>query len=194
MISAPPDSPSDPSQALRPPHALAMFDFARQHGALHGSAPLADMPRLRDLLSAADGLVTWSLHGEMRQRPGLPAQPIVTLRVQAGLSVICQRCLHEMQQAIDETVQFRLVLDEPELTQDELDAEEEALVARHPVDVGALIEDQLILALPLVPMHDVCTPGVQPQGSAPLPEDGQSGQRQTPFAQLRDLLEASRKR
>lgn len=190
MTSSAPDS----SAAQQPPRALSLFDFARQGGTLQGSASLTDMPRLRDLLSAADGVVTWALRGEMRQRPGLSAQPMVTLWVQASLPVVCQRCLHDMQQSIEETVLFRLVPDEPELTQEELEAEEEALVARHPVDIGALIEDQLILALPLVPMHDACPRQAQPDRVTPSPAGGQDGERQTPFAQLRDLLDASRKR
>ena len=175
-----------------PPHALALFDLARTEGALHGQFAVAHLPRLCSLLARPDDqTVTWSLRGFNRDRVGLHPQPMASLHVQAALRLTCQRCLQEMVHAVDETAMFRLVKDEPELTQEELDAPDEALAAQSPVDVRELIEDQLILALPLVPMHAVCPTAAPQVATEPRADEAP---KQQPFAGLRDLLNAEKKR
>lgn len=179
----------------RPPHALALFDFARVDGELHGTAPLSSMSRLSDLLASTEAApVAWTLRGYKRDRVGQRPQAMVSLRVRAELRLICQRCLQEMIEPLDETVDFRLVIEEPELTQSELEAEDEALPAEHPVDVLKLIEDQLILALPIVPMHDACPQGQAPGLSAARTDAAPAEERQHPFAHLRDLLGDAKRR
>ncbi|MGC9162019.1 MAG: YceD family protein [Thiomonas sp.] len=189
MSVASPESDSAEPKPGRPPRALALFDFARSRGELHGHVALSSLDRLRDLLSGEAGPpVQWSLVGFERERTGLRPQAMVTLRVQAQLHLACQRCLQDMVQAIDETVQFRLVMGEPPLTQEELEAEDEALPAQDPVDLCELIEDQLILAMPLVPMHTTC-----PHAAAPAEAKDQP-QRQQPFAHLRTLIDQGKVR
>ena len=179
----------------RPPHALALFDFARVEGELHGSVPLSALPRLRELLESDEGApVEWTLRGFQRERTGLRPQAMVALRVRAELRLICQRCLQEMTQVIEDAVDFRLVIDEPPMTLEELEAEDEALPAEDPVDVLELIEDQLILALPLVPMHAVCPQSQTAEQSPARPESAPEAERQHPFANLRDLLGSAKKR
>lgn len=189
MSAASPESDSAEPEPGRPPHALALFDFARGHGELRGHVALSSLSRLRDLLAGEAGPpVQWSLRGFERERTGLQPQAMVTLRVQAQLHLACQRCLQGMVQAIDETVQFRLVVGEPPLTQEELEAEDEALPAQDPVDLCELIEDQLILAMPLVPMHATCPQAAAPEAAADQPP------RQQPFANLRVLIDQGKAR
>ncbi len=179
----------------RPPHALALFDFARVEGELHGSVPLSALPRLRELLEGDEGApVEWTLRGFQRERTGLRPQAMVALHVRAELRLICQRCLQEMTQVIEDAVDFRLVIDEPPMTLEELEAEDEALPAEDPVDVLELIEDQLILALPLVPMHAVCPQSQAAEQSPDQTEPAPGEERQHPFANLRDLLGSAKKR
>jgi len=194
MTAASSKSVSDQSATGRPPHALALFDFARTDGELHGTVLLSALPRLRDLLvSDAVAPVEWTLRGFQRALGGMRPQAMVTLRVHADLRLVCQRCLQEMIQEIDDAAEFRLVVGEPPLTLEELEAEDEALPAEDPVDVLELIEDQIILALPLVPMHAVC-PGHQTAGqSPPLPDASVRVERQHPFANLRELMGNTKK-
>ncbi|WP_449371537.1 YceD family protein [Thiomonas sp.] len=178
-----------------PPRALALFDFARSEGALQGGVPLTDLPRLLELLSSTQGAaVQWALKGFERERIGMRPQAMVTLEVRAELPLICQRCLQEMRHPVDEAVDFRLVTAEPELTQAEIEAEDEALPAVRPVDVLSLIEDQLILALPSVPMHDRC-PSQGESVAAPTHtlNEPSAEPRQHPFANLRELIEGEKK-
>ncbi len=94
---------------------------------------------------------------------------------------------------IDEKVDFRLVANEPELTQAELEAEDEALPATEPVNVLDLIEDQLILALPIVPMHEHCPQGAGAEPAHASPVGEEAVERQHPFAHLRELMDRSKK-
>ena len=182
-------SPADAVVPGRPPHALSLFDFARSARFVEGRIPLSAFARLKGDLAAVEGEpVAWSLRGWQRERRGAAAQPMVTLGLRAELPLVCQRCLQPVVVAVAETADFRLVREEPELTQDELDAQDDALPAEHPIDVLELIEDQLLLALPIVPVHDRCPqplPGSRPGGEV---ADAEPESRQTPFANLRDLL------
>lgn len=182
-------------EASLPPRALALFDFARSGGVLQGRVEWRLMPRLKALLSGPhEGLppVVWSLRGDLRERMGLRPQPMVYLQVQAELPLVCQRCLHDMLYPIDETVEFRLVADEPALTQAELEAEDEALPASEPVNVLDLIEDQLILALPIVPMHDHCPQEEASEPASANSVDEEADERQHPFAHLRELMDRTK--
>lgn len=186
--------PSISSEASSPPRALSLFDFARNGGVLQGHADWRTMPRLKAMLSGPQEDLpppAWSLRGYLRERMGLRPQPMVCLQVKAQLPLVCQRCLQDMLHPIEEKVDFRLVADEPELTQAELEAEDEALAATEPVDVLELIEDQLLLALPIVPMHDHCPPGAEP--AAIDAADAGADDRQHPFAGLRELMDKAKK-
>ena len=178
-----------------PPRALTLFDFARSGGELHGRLPLPNLSRLSELLSSTQGPpVQWALQGFQRERIGMRPQAMVTLQVRGALPLICQRCLQAMQYAVDEAVDFRLVAEEPELTQAEVEAEDEALPAIHPVDVLSLIEDQLILALTIVPMHDACPQRDAPEPTPSRTDEAPAEERQHPFANLRDLLDGPKKK
>lgn len=182
------------SESSLPPRALALFDFARGGGTIQGRVQLSAMPRLMALLSESRedlSPISWSLRGDQRERVGLRPQPMVHLHVRGELPLTCQRCLQGLLFGVDEAVDFRLVADEPALTQAELEAEDEALPATEPVNVLELIEDQLILALPIVPMHERCP---QAEGSATaVAKEDDAGERQHPFAHLRDLIDRSGK-
>ena len=94
-----------------------------------------------------------------------------------------QRCLapFEFKIASDAT----LVLAQDEGSADEIDAlladeSVEVIVGSHEFDIGQVIEDEALLAIPLSPKHDVCPdlPAVKP-----APED----EKVSPFAVLKKL-------
>ena len=175
------------SQLVAPPRRLNLQEFAQRGRALHGSIAVAELPRLASSLHATEAQlgelqVRWSLRGELREQPGGAAQPVVRLRVRAELPMTCQRCLQASTQSIDDEAVLRLVDEEPELDPEEIESDEEAYCARHPVDVAELIEDQLILALPLVPMHASCPQPLPGGGEAPS-----APEKASPFAVLAGL-------
>ncbi len=181
------------SQAAQVPRRLNLREFAQRERTLQGSIAVSELPRLASSLHAdASGLrellVHWSLQGMLRERPGAGVEALVRLCVRAQLPMTCQRCLQASPQQIDDEVVLRLVDDEPELDPEELESDEEAFCARHPVDVAELIEDQLILALPLVPMHAVCPqPLPTPAGTGTGTEPATDARAASPFAALAAL-------
>jgi uncharacterized protein len=61
-----------------------------------------------------------------------------------------------MQEPVDIERSFRFVRDEEEAAAQDEDAQEDLLVASKQFDLLALIEDELIMAMPFAPAHDVC--------------------------------------
>jgi len=95
----------------------------------------------------------------------------------------CQRCLEPV--SIDLDCQVSLALVESEEAASRLPDSMEPLISPdETVDLLELIEDELILALPIVPRHTSCEPPVDLVDQAP-PEAAES--RESPFTVLKDL-------
>ncbi|WP_288127506.1 YceD family protein [Thiomonas sp.] len=173
----------EPSSALR----LNLRTLAQEQGVVEGRLALNELPRLESFLAGApeSSYVDWRLRGFMRNQAGGQPQPMVELQIQAELPMLCQRCLQPAMQKILDVALFRLVEDEPELTLEELEAEDEALCLQGLTDARALVEDQVLLALPLVPMHDVCPQPIVAEGL--WNEPAAMRERPSPFAVLAKL-------
>jgi uncharacterized protein len=148
--------------STRPPTAerLDVAAFAKARGRLEGRVPLDRMPRLAaDLQGPADGApteVVWSAEGLWSQPAGDEPQVRLRLRVRASVWLACQRCLQPVAVPlqIDRTLRFARGEDEAARLDEE--GEEDVLELTRALDLPALVEDELILALPLVPRHDTC--------------------------------------
>jgi uncharacterized protein len=84
---------------------------------------------------------------------------------------------------------FRFVRDAALAEAEDAGSEEDVLALRSAFDLRALVEDELLLALPLVPRHEVC-PQPLPQPSPQEPDPLQSQEEATaphPFAKLAAL-------
>ena len=179
---------SDPAPGALPPRRLNLRAFARGGSSLGGSVALQALPRLAASLQAQPGELRelqaqWSLQGGVRRRADGGDEEWVRLRVGARLPLGCQRCLQPVLQQVDDEVTLRLVDEEPRLDAAEVESDEEAYPAREAVDVLGLVEDQLILALPLVPMHQAC-PQPLPGAEARRPGADAAGSPASPFAVL----------
>jgi uncharacterized protein len=93
----------------------------------------------------------------------------------------CQRCMKPVSLPLSEHFQVLVVSEE---RADEPGGYEPVIADPARLDLRWLTEDQVLLALPLVPMHetDEC-----PQSEAASPPQDE-GARQQPFENLRDLL------
>jgi uncharacterized protein len=118
-----------------------------RHGELGGDLELAQLPRLAGLLQSADGSVRARLRFE--QRGGGIG---LTLEYETTVQLTCQRCLEPYGEHIANRVELALV---------EQGADEASTPQGHePVELddgrllpARLIEDELILSIPLVPKH-----------------------------------------
>lgn len=149
-------------------------DFAREGRVLEGSLDLADFPRVADQLLAREGQLVYRLEGSVDAQ----RKPLLRLLVSGVLPLECQRCLERVDHELEVDSLLELINDEADLTEDDLeDDSRDFIVADKSLDVVALIEDEVILALPAVPQHEDCS----------LPEGGQGKAKVSPFSVLAAL-------
>lgn len=157
-MSAPaPASPSAP-KALDP-RQLSLLRLAETAGTLQGVWPTAEMVRLAaDAPPAGAGEVHWSAQGERRAVAGDGPQTWLHVQARTEVQLVCQRCLGPMTLRVEAERSFRFVRDEDEATRLDEESEDDvlALPKRGLLDLHELVEDELILALPIVPRHEVC--------------------------------------
>lgn len=131
------------------PDTVKPFSLAENGQTLGGEIALAKMQRLAGLLSSNQGTVEASLDF------GLDEQGIPYLKghVKATLELICQRCMQSMQYPLDTTVNLAIAHSATEA--ERLPTHYEPLVVESPIlSLVSVIEDELILVLPIVAMHD----------------------------------------
>ncbi len=169
------------------PERLDVRAFAEDGAQLAGELPLSRLARLaseaRD--GVADALVRWSAAGELRN-PG-HVQPQVWLRLQgdALLTMTCQRCLEAMEVPLAVDRAFRFVADEQTAAAEDEEADEDVLAINRSFDLLELLEDELLMEVPLVPRHAQCPADVPL--SVQDPDFEEAGQPENPFARLAQL-------
>jgi uncharacterized protein len=122
---------------------------------LEGRWPLAGFERLNDG-ATPEGDVTWSVRGQRRPVAGGEPQLWLHLAARARVMLECQRCLQPVALDLDVTRSLRFVADEATAEALDADSEDDVLALPRSLDLHALVEDELLLALPLVPMHERC--------------------------------------
>jgi uncharacterized protein len=143
--------------------------------------PLAELPRLRSRVAGVGG----SVHGTARFGRRADA-PTVELSLAGEATLQCQRCMQPMRLAIDSTASLALLGEEADAVAvpEEL---EPVLAPEGRISVGELVEEELLLALPIIPLHgqiDECA--VPPE--TPLVGEQPEQVTQRPFARLAELL------
>jgi len=152
--------------------------FAREGRSLSGELSPSQLDsRVQDMLADTNGTVRYALVGSVDklQRPQL------AFRVEAELMVRCQRCLQPMPEQIENDGVLTLFTDEQKL--DEACAADEdldAILAEPELDVMALIEDEIIMGLPVSPKHEAC-------GQDHLEQEPAKADKPNPFAVLAQL-------
>lgn len=167
---------------------LDVVNFARDALSLKGEGMLADWPRLAQEIFGSDmpaSPVVWQLQGRLVPQSGGADQIWLDLTASVNLPMQCQRCLMPVLETVQAERSFRFVADEATAAALDDEAEEDILVISRDFDALALIEDELILSLPLVPLHEAC-PEVIPMSVAD-PECELAAQRPNPFGVLAGL-------
>lgn len=148
--------------------------FVRDSGFLEREVAVSRLERLQDQLVSDEGVVSYSLRGCKGERN----QPQLHLQASGVLYLRCQRCLEAVPFELDVDSLLELVREEGELSQEDLEDDgKDYLPISESLDVVELVEDEILLALPLIPRHEVCG----------LPTGGQAGEQQSPFALLAGL-------
>jgi uncharacterized protein len=142
------------------PLRLDVAAFAKDEGRLEGRWPLRELVRLHDAAHGealpGDGDdVTWQASGEWR-RVGGEGQPWLHVTASARMALVCQRCLGPVEEQLEVARSFLFVHGEDAAAQLDADSEDDVLALTKALDLRELVEDELLLALPLVPRHAVC--------------------------------------
>jgi len=143
------------------PHSVDIAAFARRGEAASGALALTGFDRLcgeahPEARPAPADQVHWKANAEARSVRAGGTEAWLHLHVDAHLSLVCQRCLQPVAAALHFDRSFRFVADEKQAAAIDADIEEDVLVLSRNFDLVELIEDELLLALPLVPRHEVC--------------------------------------
>lgn len=121
--------------------------FGVRQAVLNGEIELGSLPRLANLLHSVSGNVRASLR--FRQRgAGLVG---VTLEYDTTVELMCQRCLEPMSQPLADSVDITLLPSDTDTYVPE--GTEPVFLDDGRLQPAALLEDELIVALPLVPKH-----------------------------------------
>jgi uncharacterized protein len=156
------------------------------------SLELAHLDRVRE----AGGLPGTRIDAQLRFG-AFDGRTTVAVRVAGVAMLSCQRCLQPCTTDIDESAQVMVVHDEDELVPGGF---EPFVGSPEHLSLAALVEEQVLLALPLVPMHVADDPQcrmdsgvaegvpVRPLAAARPAAGAAAEEKQTPFANLRELL------
>lgn len=151
------------------------LEFAKAGARLQGAWPVAELKRLRDALRSDAG----TLHYDLRGVPEHQGRPALRLKVDATLTLVCQRCLGALEFPLHIETWLLLAATQAEIDAEPLVAEgPESIVAGKDMPVQVLVEDEVLLAIPIAPRHEACA------GEA---KDGAVAG-QLPFAGLRGLI------
>lgn len=159
-----------------------VVDFLKQvdkNSCFEGNWPLVRLERLTQVINNNAGEISASVR--FGKRAGIRC---LDGSVSAQLELECQRCLRPLTKLIQSDFHFGLVTSEEEIAglPDELepflvDAAEQSLID--------LIEDELLLSLPIVAMHDEdCSEYLRGRNE----QETASGDTYKPFSGLGDLM------
>lgn len=176
------------------PRRLNVQAFARDARTLEGEWPLGSFERLSTSLlpspKDADRVARWKASGSERVMAGSTAQPWLQLAAHLEVTLQCQRCLQPMTGLLQIERHFRFAADEAEALRLDEETDDDVLVISREFDLHELVEDEMILALPIVPRHDACPEPLRvADASAPA---GGENVRPNPFAVLARLKEGGK--
>lgn len=141
------------------PRALRLRPLCADGARLHGSVPLSALTRLAEAFTAAaDGSAPWQLACSTKAVAGGEVELWVHLLAEAVVPLQCQRCLGPMAQRLSVDRAIRFVHDEDLAARLDEELEDDVLSLPAALDLQALLEDELILELPIVPRHEQTCP------------------------------------
>ena len=154
------------------PTLINNLEFAQKNLEITGDLNVAECQRLAETLSTSDENLAQEKQTKVRYTLTGAAKklhlPRLHLSVDATLPVLCQRCLEAMQVTLNLTFDYLIC----ESALDEMDENDEMdwLEPAQRMNLGELIEDELLIAMPIAPVHATdCTKASMQSGDKPNP-------------------------
>jgi uncharacterized protein len=182
-----------------PPAAMNRIDARRvaaEGRVLTGATPLNRWPRAAESVVDPSAAIEWQVTGGADDL----GRPQLQIELHGFVDVTCQRCLLPMRLALDQVrddmtgarkTSVLLASNERELEAwDEEVEDAEVVLAREPIDLDELLEDEFLLSLPFSPMCDdpACPRRAGIDALEHQRDDSTGAEKQSPFAVLRDRL------
>jgi uncharacterized protein len=161
------------------PEQIDPFRLARQRRVLSGQIDIVRMKRLVPLLYSSEGAARVEL--EFGIDTDMHVQ-YLRGNLSVDLQMSCQRCLQPMSQHVETAIALGLATTRRQA--DEMPTHyEPLLVENETIFLVDVIEDELLLALPIVTMHppNACT------AQAATSNDAPESRKENPFAKLAQL-------
>ena len=165
--------------------------FAKRNERISGALSLADCPRLSELVASQISVATNAgeikhddaIHFVLNGETDALGRYFLHLSLNVSLTTCCQRCLEMM--PLNVSLNFDYLIGDEGLSDDVAEeaeaADEYDLQPASPaMDLRTLIEDEMIMALPIAPVHE------HDCGSGRM----QSGDKTNPFAVLKGLIKS----
>jgi uncharacterized protein len=148
------------------------------------SIPLKEFPRVLPLLAAPDGTARGRVDFSRESR-----LVVAEISVTAEVTLLCQRCLLPLIWPVASSGRAALVptATDADLVPPEL---ETVLAPDYRVSIRDLVEEELLLALPLVPRHESeeCAGAGAGTPAGQEPQAAPAGETHRPFGQLNELF------
>lgn len=127
------------------------LDFARNGQKISGEVPVAELSRLLDVLENPQGILSYTVHGGLDKQ----GHHWLDVSVVGQCQLLCQRCLKNLDYPM--RLDSRLLLRD-QASLDALDDDEEefdSVLADARLDVLDLLEEEILLSLPIAPKHEL---------------------------------------
>lgn len=138
-----------PNRYERSKTKLDAFRLAREHGVVEGTIDAHRLTRVADALGEGPANVAWRIEGSA----DIAGRPALSIELAGAVPLTCQRCLGDFAWSVAQRTEVLLAHDERELAALDADSSAEVVLAGTPVEPLALVEDELLLALPFAPRH-----------------------------------------
>lgn len=165
------------------PASVDALKFCQQGLRVSGVLPLTGLQRLSQQLYLAEG----DAQAELSFAVDEQSRKVVNGHVEAVLPLVCQRCLERIDTPVAVELALALVWNDDQAAQlpRSLDP---VLMETEELDLATIVEEELLLALPLVAMHEegACQPPQRLAADQAL-DNGSGEQRVNPFQVLAAL-------
>ena len=174
------------------PSALRRINFcAPQSYKGVGFLEITALPRVAEEASSiepGDGFY-WQIKTHFADSPGSEPRQTLELEVKGRIHLVCQSCLQDCGLDLAQESRFVMVASEAEADAFPIeDDQQEPLVASQHFDLLSLIEDEILLSIPLIPKHPegACQPHASSFGEGGEAAEA-SEKPQNPFNILKNM-------
>lgn len=130
-------------------YLIDTLKFVHEAGLLQGNLTLPGLERLKSYLANNKGILAYSVHGVSDEQN----RPLLKIMISGSMNLKCQRCLDELEYQLDLETSLFLARNEEELFRYDEDIFIDAIPASRELDLLTLLEDEIILGLPVAPRH-----------------------------------------